>query len=192
MWESVGTDRAGICRRVCCRCAGYGACSGWPGHTVSSTVGWKHRLQRRGGCALCSRACICMEMEENRLSLRLRHRQMRVSPDGWNIPARPGKVFDGWYLDAGCTAPFTGVEERISVLELYAGWREFEGFVSDDVGQIDFLHRCWGDHRRHSGTAMGTLPCAGIEAGAAFVTAAGQSREIYIPADGGYHRCRSF
>lgn len=107
-----------------------------------------------------------------------------VSPDGWNIPARPGKVFDGWYLDAGCTVPFTGVEEGISVLELYAGWREFEGFVSNDVGHII---SCTDAGVITDGILA--LPsdaaCTGIEAGA-LSSVAGQITEIYIPANIGY------
>ena len=39
-----------------------------------------------------------------------------VSAEGWSVPFRLGKVFDGWYLDAGCTVPFTGVNP-----EDYAG-----------------------------------------------------------------------
>ena len=44
-----------------------------------------------------------------------------VSPESWSIPFRLGKVFDGWYLDAGCTVPFSAVEEGAERLELYAG-----------------------------------------------------------------------
>lgn len=59
-----------------------------------------------------------------------------VSPESWSIPFRLGKVFDGWYLDAGCTVPFSAVEEGAERLELYAGWRELTGFVSNDAGYI--------------------------------------------------------
>ena len=104
-----------------------------------------------------------------------------VSPEGWSIPTRLGKVFDGWYLDEGCTVPFTGVEDESSILEVYAGWREFEGFVSNDMGHII------------SCTAAGiitdgilSLPsdaaCTGIETGA-LSAVAGQITEIYIPAN---------
>lgn len=56
-----------------------------------------------------------------------------LSPEGWNVPFRLGKVFDGWYLDAACTVPFGGVEEGVETLELYAGWKEREGFVCNDA-----------------------------------------------------------
>ena len=42
--------------------------------------------------------------------------------EGLAEPTRLGKLFDGWYLDAGCTIPFTKVEEGASRVELYAGW----------------------------------------------------------------------
>lgn len=112
-----------------------------------------------------------------------------VSTEGWRIPFRPGKVFDGWYLDAGCTVPFSGAEDGISILEVYAGWKEFDGFVSNDAGHIV------------SCTATGitdgilALPadaaCTGIEAGA-LATVAGQITEIYIPANISYIGTGSF
>lgn len=103
------------------------------------------------------------------------------SAENWSIPQRPGKVFDGWYLDAACTRPFEGVEEGTDVLELYAGWRELEGFVSDDAGHI---LSCATDLAIVDGTLV--LPsnsaCTGIEAGA-LADVADQVVEIYIPAN---------
>lgn len=29
-----------------------------------------------------------------------------ISSEDWSVPFKLGKVFDGWYLDAGCTIPF--------------------------------------------------------------------------------------
>ena len=112
------------------------------------------------------------------------------STEGWRIPFRPGKVFDGWYLDAGCTVPFGGVEDGISILEVYAGWKEFDGFVSNDAGHIV------------SCTATGVITdgilalpadaaCTGIEAGA-LATVAEQITEIYIPANISYVGAGSF
>lgn len=40
-----------------------------------------------------------------------------VSAEGWSTPFRPGKVFDGWYMDAGCTIPFTGVKPEDYILQ---------------------------------------------------------------------------
>lgn len=103
------------------------------------------------------------------------------SAENWSIPQRPGKVFDGWYLDVACTRPFEGVEEGADVLELYAGWRELEGFVSDDAGHI---LSCAPDLAIVDGTLV--LPsnsaCTGIEAGA-LADVADQVVEIYIPAN---------
>lgn len=104
-----------------------------------------------------------------------------VSSENWNIPQRPGKVFDGWYLDEACTRPFEAVEEGTTVLELYAGWSELEGFVSDDEGHI--LSCTSGGVIVDGLLALpGVSACTGIEAGAlAGVT--GQIMEIYIPAN---------
>lgn len=52
------------------------------------------------------------------------------------IPRRLGKEFDGWYLDAACTKPFDGLAENQKALELYAGWKEFDGFICNDKGHI--------------------------------------------------------
>ena len=52
-----------------------------------------------------------------------------LAPETWSVPFRLGKVFDGWYLDAGCTIPFSGVEEGAEQMELYAGWKELKGVV---------------------------------------------------------------
>lgn len=104
-----------------------------------------------------------------------------VSSENWNIPQRPGKVFDGWYLDEACTRPFEAVEEGTTVLELYAGWRELEGFVSDDEGHI--LSCTSGGVIVDGLLALpGVSACTGIEAGA-LAGVAGQIMEIYISAN---------
>ena len=78
-------------------------------------------------------------------------------------------------------ALFEGVEEGTDVLELYAGWRELEGFVSDDAGHI---LSCTSDLAIVDGILV--LPsnsaCTGIEAGA-LADVADQVVEIYIPAN---------
>lgn len=104
-----------------------------------------------------------------------------VSSGGWSVPQRPGKVFDGWYLDTACTRPFEGVEAGTDILELYAGWRELEGFVSDDEGHI---LACTSGLAVVDGLlALPGIPaCTGIEAGA-LADVADQITEIYIPAN---------
>ncbi len=66
---------------------------------------------------------------------------MRCKPEDFTVetlevPWRMGKLFDGWYLDAECTVPYEGQTEETEVLNLYAGWREFEGFLANDSGYI--------------------------------------------------------
>lgn len=52
------------------------------------------------------------------------------------IPRRLGKEFDGWYLDADGTKPFEGLADNQKALELYAGWKEFDGFICNDEGHV--------------------------------------------------------
>lgn len=56
--------------------------------------------------------------------------------DHLTVPTRPGKHFDGWYEDAGCTVPFAGEVKDEETLILYAGWRELPGMTCDDNGYI--------------------------------------------------------
>ncbi|WP_455055563.1 hypothetical protein [Merdimonas faecis] len=109
-----------------------------------------------------------------------------ISAEGWSVPFRPGKVFDGWYLDAGCTVPFTGVNPEnysgadTAVLEVYAGWRELDGFVCNDAGHII---SCAGGSVIDGIFALPSdAACTGIEAGA-LSSVAGLITEVYIPAN---------
>ena len=109
-----------------------------------------------------------------------------VSAEGWSVPFRLGKVFDGWYLDAGCTVPFTGVNPEeyagtdTAVLEVYAGWRELDGFVCNDAG---YIISCAGGSVIDGIFALPSdAACTGIEAGA-LSSVAGLITEVYIPAN---------
>ena len=109
-----------------------------------------------------------------------------VSAEGWSVPFRLGKVFDGWYLDAGCTVPFTGVNPEdyagadAAVLEVYAGWRELDGFACNDAGHII---SCAGGSVIDGIFALPSdAACTGIEAGA-LSSVAGLITEVYIPAN---------
>lgn len=104
-----------------------------------------------------------------------------LAPETWSVPFRLGKVFDGWYLDAGCTIPFSGVEEGAEQLELYAGWKELTGFVSDDAGHIT---SCAAEEVIQDGILAlpSDMACTGIESGA-LTAVADQVTEIYIPAN---------
>ena len=66
-------------------------------------------------------------------------------------------------------------------MELYAGWRELEGFVSDDEGHI---LACTSGLAVVDGLLAlpGDPACTGIEAGA-LADVADQITEIYIPAN---------
>lgn len=102
--------------------------------------------------------------------------------DTLGIPARPGKLFDGWYTDAECTVPFSGLEEGCTALTLYAGWREFPGFISNDLGHIT---GCTGSMEAVQDGFL-CLPhyenCTGIESGA-FDGMEDGLFEIFIPAN---------
>lgn len=109
-----------------------------------------------------------------------------VSAEGWSTPFRPGKVFDGWYMDAGCTIPFTGVKPEdyrgadTAVLEVYAGWQELGGVVCNDAGHII---SCAGGSVIDGIFALPSdVVCTGIEAGA-LNSVAGLITEVYIPAN---------
>ena len=109
-----------------------------------------------------------------------------VSAEGWSVPFRLGKVFDGWYLDAGCIVPFTGVNPEeyagtdTAVLEVYAGWRELDGFVCNDAGHII---SCAGGSVIDGIFALPSdAACTGIEAGA-LSSVADLITEVYIPAN---------
>lgn len=51
-------------------------------------------------------------------------------------PERLGKIFDGWYLDQEGSIPFSDIQAGEAVLKLYAGWKEFPGFLSNEKGYI--------------------------------------------------------
>lgn len=97
-------------------------------------------------------------------------------------PARLGKLFDGWYVDAECSIPFSGLEEGCKDLELYAGWREFPGFQSNDLGHIV---GCTGSIEAVFDGFLclpGYENCVGIEKGA-FDGMEEDVFELYIPAN---------
>lgn len=97
------------------------------------------------------------------------------------IPQRLGKIFDGWYLDAECTVPFTGEISGTSEVSLYAGWKDLEYFLCDEQGIIT---ACTGEGAVRDGLLL--LPsescCRGIAAGA-FGGMEEQITDIYIPAN---------
>lgn len=59
-----------------------------------------------------------------------------VDISSFEIPVKLGKQFCGWFMDIECTVPFTELKEGVEQVELYAGWKEFNGFLSDEQGMI--------------------------------------------------------
>ena len=97
-------------------------------------------------------------------------------------PTRLGKLFDGWYVDDECSIPFTGIEEGCRSLNLYAGWKEFPGFKSNDLGHIV---GCTGSIEAVFDGFLcipGYENCVGIEKGA-FDGMEEDVFELYIPAN---------
>lgn len=98
--------------------------------------------------------------------------------DMLTAPRRMGKLFDKWYLDKECRIPFMQIEPGQKELILYAGWMEFPGFISNDLGHIT---GCTPD-----AVVDGLLcvpdyeECTGIESGA-FDSLKASVIEVYIP-----------
>lgn len=97
-------------------------------------------------------------------------------------PERLGKLFDGWYLDQTCSMPFQTIEENMTSLKLYAGWKEFPGFLSNEKGHIIG----YTDTSRFLGDNLLVLPsyktCTGIEKDA-LNGLEDEIFEMYIPAN---------
>lgn len=97
-------------------------------------------------------------------------------------PKRLGKVFDGWYLDAACEIPFSGGAKEGMTLELYAGWKEFPGYLCDDAGYVIG----YSDAGLVLTDGLVALPthesCVGIRAGA-YAGIEEEIFEVYIPAN---------
>lgn len=102
--------------------------------------------------------------------------------DMLSCPKRPGKLFDGWYLDAACTVPFSKAAKGAESVELYAGWREYPGFTADDRG---YITGCTGTADAIIESLL-RIPdyegCTGIESGA-FDGLADCITEVFIPAN---------
>lgn len=102
--------------------------------------------------------------------------------EGLAEPTRLGKLFDGWYLDAGCTIPFTKVEEGATRMDLYAGWKEFPGYRCDDAGYVTG----YTDVGRVLTDGLVALPthdsCVGLRTGA-FAGIEEEIFDVYIPAN---------
>ena len=111
---------------------------------------------------------------------------IRAEADGFTaealpVPRRLGKIFDGWYMDGACTIPFEGGSvSGLEELALYAGWKEFPGFLCDDSGYI--IGCTGGPDAVTDGILLipDSADCVGIAAGA-FDGLGGEAFETYIP-----------
>lgn len=104
-----------------------------------------------------------------------------VSKEGWPVPFRYGKIFDGWYVDPECTIPCPESLNGCEELNLYAGWKDFDYFMCDDRG---YITSCTGSDAVRDGIIV--LPsdnaCTGITAHA-FDGLEEMITDIYIPAN---------
>ena len=97
------------------------------------------------------------------------------------VPTRPGKVFTGWYEDAECTKPFTGAAD-VKNIRLYAGWKEFDGFVCDANGYVTACTNADTMLRDGFLVLPTSASCTGIAA-SAFDGVEDRIMEVYIPAN---------
>ena len=97
-------------------------------------------------------------------------------------PKRLGKLFDGWSLDGASENPFTGEATEGTTLELYAGWKEFPGYLCDDAGYVIG----YSDAGLVLTNGLAALPthesCVGLKKGA-FAGIEEGIFEVYIPAN---------
>lgn len=96
-------------------------------------------------------------------------------------PTRLGKVFTGWYEDAECTKPFAGATD-VKNIRLYAGWKEFDGFVCDANGYITACTDADTMLRDGFLVLPTSASCTGIADGA-FNGVEERIMEVYIPAN---------
>lgn len=98
------------------------------------------------------------------------------------VPDRPGKLFDGWYVDEACTEPYVKTEEGADSLHLYAGWADFPGFTANDAGYVTG----YTDKTLVMRDGLLVLPsyesCLGIER-YAFGGIEEEVLELYVPAN---------
>ena len=96
-----------------------------------------------------------------------------------NIPDGNGKIFNGWFEDAACTIPFTGIAEA-KELVLYAGWIEIPGYLCNNQRYT------YGTNGLDLQDGLAILPnnkeCIGVNAGT-FSGVENDIYEIYIPAN---------
>lgn len=64
----------------------------------------------------------------------------QIVEESFEIPLKLGKEFTGWYTDPECQIPFTAALPGMYETRIYAGWKDFNNFISDDAGYLtDFI-----------------------------------------------------
>lgn len=97
-------------------------------------------------------------------------------------PKRLGKEFTGWYEDKACTQCFKSASEERKELTLYAGWKEFDGFVSNEKGYITECIAASFDAEDGFLVLPAHESCIGMEAGA-LRNVKESVMEVYIPSN---------
>ena len=97
-------------------------------------------------------------------------------------PARLGKVFTGWYRDEACTVPFVTALPGEVMLDLYAGWSDFDKYVCDDAGYITGYTGFFGSITDGLLNLPAHPSCVGVRANA-FAALEEFVTDIYIPAN---------
>lgn len=98
------------------------------------------------------------------------------------IPVRLGKEFSGWYRDKECTIPFVSALPGETIVDLYAGWKDFDKFVCDDAGYITGYTGAYGSIIDGLLNLTAHPSCVGVRADA-FINLDEFVTDIYIPAN---------
>lgn len=107
------------------------------------------------------------------------------SIENYEIPTRMGKLFDGWFCDKECKQPFSKAEPGQTSLVLYAGWKEFPGFLCNDKGYITGYTDASVFLKDHLLVLPRYDTCVGVEK-SALKGLEEKISEIYIPANISY------
>ncbi len=102
-------------------------------------------------------------------------------PESTIIPARLGKEFAGWYRDEACTVPFVTAIPGETVVDLYAGWKDFDRFACDEAGYITSYTGAFGSITDGLLNLVDHPSCIGVRA-SAFVGMEEFVTDIYVPA----------
>lgn len=98
------------------------------------------------------------------------------------IPICLGKEFTGWYRDAQCSIPFTGAKRGEYMLDLYAGWKDYDNYRSDENGYLTAFTGTASDITDYTLSIPSHKGCVGIASGT-FSTLGTGIYDVYIPSN---------